>query len=172
MGHFSWIYDFKPILHLILGHLVAIVQKFPSPAQPGAYLGCRNFYDIAEISGYPYPDQNSKHISHSSFFRIWSGYGPMGGPPPPVVPHPLSPFRSASYIYMMQIWKVTMGVALPVGGGPPWGHIQTIYGKMMNVKYVWNFDPDMDIQKFLRYRRNFCTPNMPLAGLDLGISVQ
>ena len=64
--------------------------------------------------------------------------------------------------------------ALPsVGGGPPpWGHIQAIYGKMMNVNHVWNFDPDMDIQKFLRYRRNFCTPNMPLAGLDLAISVQ
>ena len=59
-----------------------------------------------------------------------------------------------------------MGVALSMGGGAPWGHIQTIYGNMMNVKYVWNFDADMDIQKFLRYRRNFCTPNMPLAAIN------
>ena len=36
----------------------------------------------------------------------------------------------------------------------------------MNVNHVWNFDPDMDIQKFLRYRRNFCTPNMPLAAIN------
>ena len=62
------------------GHYCTEIPKC-SPARD--IFGCRNFYDIAEISGYPYPHQNSKHISHSSFFRIWSGFGPMGPPPPP-----------------------------------------------------------------------------------------
>ena len=118
MGHISWIYDFKTILHLILGHLVTIVQKSPSPAQPGAYLGCRNFYDIAEISGYPYPHQNSKHISHSSFFRIWSGYGPMGGgPPPPCRVQCIASFQICFiYIYDADL-KGDTGCGTTTGGG-------------------------------------------------------
>ena len=95
----------------------------------------------------------------------------MGGSPP-AVPHASPPFTFTSYIYDADLKGDTGCGSILEGGGPPWGHIQVIYGKMMNVKYVWNFDADMDIQKFLRYRRNFCTPNMPLAGLDLGISVQ
>ena len=78
---------------------------------------------------------------------------------PPIVCNVSSPFISAHciHVYDADLKGDTACGTTWVRGGP-WGHIQTIYGKMMNVKYVWNFDADMDIQKFLRYRRNFCHP--------------
>ena len=75
-------------------------------------------------------------------------------------------------MYEKNLTDISKGMFFLGGHSTGGGGIQVLYGKMMNVNHVWNFDPDMDIQKFLRYRRNFCTPNMPLAGLDLGISVQ
>ena len=81
MGHLSWIYDSKTIFYLILGHLVAILLKFPTQPSQGHIWGAeistisQKFLDIHIRIKIP----NMIHIHHFPVYDL--DIAPWGGDP-------------------------------------------------------------------------------------------
>ncbi len=124
-----WIYDSKTILHLILGHLVTIVQKLPksspNPDQPGPYLGAeistisQKFLDIYIRIKIP----NIFHIHHFLVYDL--DYGHKNGGALYRVQCIVN-FQN-NFIYEVNVKGDTALDTITWGGDPPHGAISRPY---------------------------------------------